>query len=120
MELILFKRAIAKNHRVLAVTACPTGVAHTFMAAEALENEAKKQGWQIKVETRGSVGTGNETTPAEINDADFIIAATDIEVALAKFAGKRIYHTSTSLVLKKTAQEMDNALSKAEYYQPNK
>ena len=48
MELILFKRAIAKNHRVLAVTACPTGVAHTFMAAEALENEAKKKAGKSK------------------------------------------------------------------------
>ncbi|WP_063654036.1 PTS fructose transporter subunit IIB [Candidatus Arsenophonus triatominarum] len=51
------KPAAAKNQRVLAVTACPTGVAHTFMAAEALEIEAKKRGWQIKVETHGSVGT---------------------------------------------------------------
>lgn len=114
------KPAAAKNQRVLAVTACPTGVAHTFMAAEALEIEAKKRGWQIKVETRGSVGTGNEISSAEINDADFIIAATDIEVDLTKFAGKRIYHTSTSAALKRTAQEMDNALTKAEYYQPHK
>lgn len=114
------KPAAAKNQRVLAVTACPTGVAHTFMAAEALEIEAKKRGWQIKVETRGSVGTGNEISSAEINEADFIIAATDIEVDLTKFAGKRIYHTSTSAALKKTAQEMDNALTKAEYYQPHK
>lgn len=116
----LIKSATAKNQRVLAVTACPTGVAHTFMAAEALETEAKKRGWQIKVETRGSVGTGNEITLEEINDADFIIAATDIEVDLAKFAGKRIYHTSTSAALKRTAQEMDNALAKAECYLPNK
>lgn len=73
------------------------------MTAETLENEAKKRGWQLKVETRSSVGTGNEITPAEINDADFIITATDIEVDLAKFSGKRIYHTSTSLALKKNS-----------------
>ncbi|MDN6682847.1 MAG: fructose PTS transporter subunit IIB, partial [Enterobacterales bacterium] len=48
--------------RVVAVTACPTGVAHTFMAAEAIEAEAKKRGWWVKVETRGSVGAGNEIT----------------------------------------------------------
>ena len=50
---------------IVAVTACPTGVAHTFMSAEAIETYAKKQGWQVKVETRGQVGAGNETTPEE-------------------------------------------------------
>ncbi|WP_279047106.1 fructose PTS transporter subunit IIB, partial [Cedecea davisae] len=49
--------------RIVAVTACPTGVAHTFMAAEAIETEAKKRGWWVKVETRGSVGAGNAITP---------------------------------------------------------
>ena len=52
--------------RIVAVTACPTGVAHTFMAAEAIEEEAKKRGWWCKVETRGSVGVGNELTPEEV------------------------------------------------------
>ena len=55
--------------RIVAVTACPTGVAHTFMAAEAIEEEAKKRGWWCKVETRGSVGVGNELTPEEVASA---------------------------------------------------
>lgn len=102
---------------VLAVTACPTGVAHTYMSAEALEAEAKKRGWQIKVETRGSVGVGNEISAEEIAQADLVIVAADIEVNVDKFAGKRMYRTSTSAALKKTAQEMDKALKEARVFQ---
>lgn len=98
---------------VLAVTACPTGVAHTYMSAEALEAEAKKRGWNIKVETRGSVGVGNEITPDEIAKADLVIVAADIEVNVDKFAGKKMYRTSTSAALKKTAQELDKAQKEA-------
>ena len=104
--------------RVVAITACPTGVAHTFMAAEAIETEAKKRGWWVKVETRGSVGAGNPITPQEVAEADLVIVATDIEVDLAKFAGKPMYRTSTGLALKKTAQEFDKALEEARPYQP--
>ncbi|CAK9885402.1 MAG: PTS system fructose-specific EIIB'BC component [Candidatus Erwinia impunctatus] len=104
--------------RILAVTACPTGVAHTFMAAEAIDTEAKKRGWWAKVETRGSVGAGNVITPQEIAQADLVIVAADIEVDLAKFAGKPMYRTSTGLALKKTAQEFDKALAEAKVYEP--
>ena len=104
--------------RVVAVTACPTGVAHTFMAAEAIETEAKKRGWWVKVETRGSVGAGNAITPEEVAQADLVIVAADIEVDLAKFAGKPMYRTSTGLALKKTAQELDNAVAQAVVYEP--
>ncbi|HEJ9064304.1 TPA: PTS fructose transporter subunit IIBC [Serratia marcescens] len=104
--------------RIVAITACPTGVAHTFMAAEAIENEAKKRGWWVKVETRGSVGAGNAITPEEVAAADLVIVAADIEVDLDKFAGKPMYRTSTGLALKKTAQELDKALAEAEVFQP--
>ncbi|KOJ07565.1 fructose PTS transporter subunit IIB, partial [Salmonella enterica] len=104
--------------RVVAVTACPTGVAHTFMAAEAIETEAKKRGWWVKVETRGSVGAGNAITPEEVAEADLVIVAADIEVDLAKFAGLPMYRTSTGLALKKTAQELDKAVAEATPYQP--
>ena len=102
--------------RVVAVTACPTGVAHTFMAAEAITTEAKKRGWWVKVETRGSVGAGNAITPEEVAAADLVIVAADIEVDLEKFAGKPMYRTSTGLALKKTAQELDKAVVEAEPY----
>ncbi|HFF9780162.1 PTS fructose transporter subunit IIBC [Serratia marcescens] len=103
--------------RIVAITACPTGVAHTFMAAEAIESEAKKRGWWVKVETRGSVGAGNAITAEEVAAADLVIVAADIEVDLDKFAGKPMYRTSTGLALKKTAQELDKALAKAEVFQ---
>lgn len=105
--------------RIVAVTACPTGVAHTFMAAEAIETEAKKRGWGVKVETRGSVGAGNAITPEEVAEADLVIVAADIEVDLAKFAGKPMYRTTTGLALKKTAQELDKAQAEARPYQPS-
>ncbi|HFF8981887.1 PTS fructose transporter subunit IIBC [Serratia marcescens] len=104
--------------RIVAITACPTGVAHTFMAAEAIESEAKKRGWWVKVETRGSVGAGNAITPEEVAAADLVIVAADIEVDLDKFAGKPMYRTSTGLALKKTAQELDKAQAEAEVFQP--
>ncbi|WLS80229.1 PTS fructose transporter subunit IIBC [Erwinia pyri] len=112
--------AVAENRpkRIVAITACPTGVAHTFMAAEAIDTEAKKRGWWVKVETRGSVGAGNAITPEEVAEADLVIVAADIEVDLAKFAGKPMYRTSTGLALKKTAQELDKAVAEARVYQP--
>ena len=102
--------------RVVAVTACPTGVAHTFMAAEAIQAEATRRGWWVKVETRGSVGAGNAITPEEVAAADLVIVAADIEVDLAKFDGKPMYRTSTGLALKKTAQELDKAVAEAKPY----
>lgn len=104
--------------RIVAITACPTGVAHTFMAAEAIEEEAKKRGWWSKVETRGSVGVGNELTAEDIASADIVFVAADIDVDLSKFAGKLMYRTKTGPALKKTVQEFDNAFKQATVYQP--
>lgn len=105
-----------QTKRIVAITACPTGVAHTFMAAEAIESEAHKRNFWVKVETRGSVGAANTLTAEDIEAADLVIVAADIEVNLDKFQGKRLYRTSTSLALKKTAQEFDNALATSEIY----
>ncbi|HHT7402205.1 TPA: PTS fructose transporter subunit IIBC, partial [Raoultella ornithinolytica] len=71
------------------------------------------------VETRGSVGAGNAITPEEVAQADLVIVAADIEVDLAKFAGKPMYRTTTGLALKKTAQELDKAVVEAKPYQPS-
>ena len=103
--------------KIVAITACPTGVAHTFMAAEALEVEAKRQGHRIKVETRGSVGAKNQLTDQDIADADLVIIAADIEVSLDRFNGKRLYKTSTGLALKKTEQEVTKAFAQATVFQ---
>ncbi|PSW46211.1 PTS fructose transporter subunit IIBC [Photobacterium leiognathi] len=107
----------SSKKKIVAITACPTGVAHTFMAAEALETEAKRQGYDVKVETRGSVGAKNQLTAEEIEAADLVIIAADIDVDLSRFNGKPLYKTSTGLALKKTAQEIDNAFAQAVPYQ---
>ncbi|WP_158366386.1 PTS fructose transporter subunit IIBC [Candidatus Williamhamiltonella defendens] len=105
-----------QRKRIVAITACPTGVAHTFMAAEAIASEAHKRNFWVKVETRGSVGATNTLTDEDITAADLVIVAADIEANLDKFQGKKLYRTSTSLALKKTAQEFDNALATSEIY----
>jgi len=109
---------LSKN--IVAITACPTGVAHTFMAAEALEQEGERLGHSIKVETRGSVGAKNQLSNAEIAAADVVIIAADIDIDLARFDGKKVYKTSTGLALKKTSQTMDNAFNDAQIYRHGK
>jgi len=81
--------------RIVAVTSCPTGIAHTFMAAAALKNGAEELGYVIKVETRGSVGAQNTLTDVEIATADIALVAADTHVDLDRFAGKRLFTAST-------------------------
>ncbi|MDP3534499.1 MAG: PTS fructose-like transporter subunit IIB [Halomonas sp.] len=99
--------------KIVAVTACPTGVAHTFMAAEALAEAGKAMGHQIRVETQGSVGAQNKLTEDEIAAADVVVLACDIEVDPSRFAGKRIYRTSTSNALKKPRPTLEAAFTDA-------
>ncbi|WP_439236537.1 fructose-specific PTS transporter subunit EIIC [Lonepinella koalarum] len=106
------------GRNIVAVTACPTGVAHTFMSAEAIEAYGKKMGWNVRVETRGQVGAGNPITDEEVAQADLVFVAADIDVNLDKFQGKPMYRTSTGLALKKTAQEFEKAFVEAKVYQP--
>ncbi|MGN0313569.1 MAG: fructose PTS transporter subunit IIA [Fusicatenibacter sp.] len=82
--------------RILAVTSCPTGIAHTYMAAEELEKAAKAKGCEIKVETRGSGGVRNRLTDLEINKADCIIVASDTKVPMKRFAGKNVIECRVS------------------------
>ncbi|MGY5453264.1 PTS fructose transporter subunit IIBC [Agarivorans sp. MS3-6] len=102
---------------IVGITACPTGVAHTFMAAEALEDIGKSLGHRVKIETRGSIGAKNQLTEAEIAAADLVIIAADIEVDLARFQGKKLYKTSTGIALKKTKACYQSAISDATIYQ---
>ena len=76
--------------RILAVTGCPTGIAHTYMAEQALKDQAKKMGISIKVETNGSGGIKNGLTDAEIEHCDGIVVAADVQVEMGRFAGKRV------------------------------
>ena len=100
--------------RVVAVTACPTGVAHTFMAAEALTQAGKALGYPLRVETQGSVGAQDALTPEEIRAADVVILACDIEVNTSRFVGKRVFRTSTGAALKKSQATLREALDKAQ------
>lgn len=84
------------GYKVLAVTACPTGIAHTYMAAEALEKAGKKLGISIKVETNGSGGAKNVLTRQEIADCDGIIVAADKTVEMARFDGKKVITTKVT------------------------
>ena len=86
----------AEGYKVLAVTACPTGIAHTYMAAEALEKAGKKLGISIKVETNGSGGAKNILTDEEIANCDGIIVAADKSVEMARFNGKKVIRTKVS------------------------
>ncbi|GEK47588.1 PTS fructose-like transporter subunit IIB [Bisbaumannia pacifica] len=106
--------ASAGATRIVAVTACPTGVAHTFMAAEALSEAGKALGHEIRVETQGSVGAQDQLTEAEIAAAEVVILACDIEVDPTRFAGKRVYRTSTGNALKKAQATIMAALEHAE------
>lgn len=94
------EKAVAKENdgriRVLAVTACPTGIAHTYMAAEALENAGKKLGITVKAETNGSGGAKNVLTKEEIEACDGIIIAADKTVDMARFDGKKVIRTKVS------------------------
>lgn len=85
-----------KGYKILAVTACPTGIAHTYMAAEALEKAAEKMGFSLKAETNGSGGAKNVLTKSEIAECDGIIIAADKNVEMARFDGKPVVKTSVS------------------------
>lgn len=99
--------------KIVAVMACPTGIAHTVMAAEALEKTAKVMGHTLRAEMQGSAGAKNVLTAQEIRDADVVIIATDIYVNPDRFAGKPIYAVSTSDAIRKTRVVIEDALAEA-------
>ncbi len=100
--------------RIVAITSCPTGVAHTFMAAEALEQGARALGHTIKVETQGSVGAQNALTAGEIAEADLVVIAADTQVNRDRFAGKRLYATSTKAAIHDAAAVFAQARAQAQ------
>jgi len=97
--------------RLVAVTACPTGIAHTFMAAEALKKSAAALGYEMRVETQGSVGAKNRLTEEEIEQADAVILAADAYVDPARFAGKRLFQTTTKAALHDGRKVIEEALA---------
>lgn len=99
------------SYQVLAVTACPTGIAHTYMAADALLKKGKELGITIKVETNGSSGVKNELTKEEIKNAKGIIVAADKNVAMERFAGKNVDIVGVKEAVKNPEQLIKNALN---------
>ena len=105
------------GYRVLAVTACPTGIAHTYMAAESLENKAKEMGITIKVETNGSGGAKNVLTKEDIDNCECIIVAADKKVEMARFDGKKVIITKVADGINKAEKLLTDATSgKAHIY----
>ena len=97
--------------KILAVTSCPTGIAHTYMAAEGLEKAAKAKNCFIKIETRGSGGAKNVLTDDEIRDADCIIVAADAQVPMERFDGKKVIECQVSDGISKAPQLIEQAIS---------
>ena len=100
-----------KPAKILAVTSCPTGIAHTYMAAESLENKAKEMGITIKVETNGSGGAKNVLTAQEIEACDCIIIAADKDVKMARFDGKPVIMTKVANGISKAEELLNEATS---------
>lgn len=99
------------TYQLIAATGCPTGIAHTYMAQEALEQAAKRKGITIKVETHGQIGIENELTPAEIQGAEAVIIAADKDVQAERFAGKRIIDVPVSVGIKEADRLIEEALA---------
>lgn len=96
--------------KIIAVTACSSGVAHTYMAAEALESAAKAKGWEVKVETQGSIGLENELTAEDVASTDMVILTKDIGIKFEeRFAGKTIMRVSISDAVRRTGATMGRA-----------
>lgn len=88
------------SRTIVAVTSCPTGIAHTFMAAEGIQAAAQALGYAVRVETQGSVGARDALTPEEIAAADLVLIAADTGVDRSRFAGKRVYATNTKAAIR--------------------
>lgn len=106
----------AEPLKIVAVTSCPTGIAHTFMAAEGVKSGAEKLGHQVKVETQGSVGSQNTLTGEDIRQADLVIIAADTKVDKSRFVDKKIYETSTKAAIHNGVEVVELAIDQAREY----
>lgn len=87
--------------KIVGVTKCPTGIAHTYMAAEKIEQAAKKLGYEVKVETQGSQGTEHELTAKDIEEADYVLIAADVAIdKRSRFNGKMVHEMEIKGVIK--------------------
>ncbi|MDR0484510.1 MAG: fructose PTS transporter subunit IIB, partial [Alphaproteobacteria bacterium] len=108
----------SNDYDIVAVTACPVGIAHTYIAAEKLEKVASEMNLKIKVQTNGSIGIKNTLTQKEIDNAKVVILACDIDIDDSMFAGKKVYKTPVSKVIKDTNEVIKSALNTTQNYTP--
>ena len=101
----------AEGYEILGITACPTGIAHTYMAAEALENAGKEVGHLVKIETQGQSGVKNKLTKEEIKNAKAIIIAADIDIDLSRFKGKKVLKAKVADGIHKPKELIEKALT---------
>lgn len=104
---------------IIGVTGCPAGIAHTYLAAEALEKGAAALGYQIKVETNGSIGVKNSPSAEEIEQAEAIVVACDKQVDLTRFAGKRLIKTNVKAPIRDAQRLINEALNAPSYQADN-
>ncbi|WP_043639570.1 PTS fructose transporter subunit IIC [Chromobacterium haemolyticum] len=104
--------------RIVAVTSCPTGIAHTFMAAEGLSQAAQALGHVIRVETQGSVGAQSALSAGEIAEADLVLIAADTQVELSRFKGKRLFQSGTKAAINDGQALLRRAIAEAAPHQP--
>ncbi|MBP1042471.1 PTS fructose transporter subunit IIB [Vagococcus sp. BWB3-3] len=96
--------------KIVGVAACTVGIAHTYIAQEKLENAAKKAGYDISIETQGTIGTENELTVKQIEEADIVILAVDVKIAgRERFEGKRIIQVPTEVAVKSPNKLIEKA-----------
>ena len=103
--------AAKPSYQLLAVTACPTGIAHTYLAAEALQQAAQARGLTLKVETNGAAGVNDELTDDEIQAAECVIVAVDRSIPLARFVGKRLVYASAGDAVRDADRLLEKAVS---------
>lgn len=87
--------------KIVGVCACPAGIAHTYMAAESLEMNAKAKGYDVKIETNGASGVENRLTDTDIESADYVIVAADMKVEMERFKGKKLIKVSVGDAIRK-------------------
>ncbi|MBV7391816.1 MULTISPECIES: PTS fructose transporter subunit IIB [Enterococcus] len=96
--------------KIVGVAACTVGIAHTYIAQEKLENAGKKAGYEIQVETQGTIGVENELSPEQINEADVVILAVDVKISgRERFEGKRIIQVPTEIAVKSPNKLIEKA-----------
>lgn len=100
--------------KIVGITACPTGIAHTYMAQEALEKECRRRGYDVKIETQGSIGIENELSQEEIDEADVIILAVAVMVeGEERFEDKEVFNADVNDAISKPSEVIDEAIKAA-------